>query len=227
MVRALPTFFILIFAVLGWQQAVAHPHVWITAKADLVFDRHDNFVAVRHQWVFDEAFSAYATVGLDKNRDGRFSRKELAKLARINVESIADFQYFTFIRVGEYEPDYDNSRDYWLEYRDDQLVLFFTLPMAEPVKPDPVTGFDNMTIEIFDPMFFANVTFATDTPVNLYGPKNTLKTACSAQVALPQALDPVQTQLLAEIGPGENIPADLAPDISYLANTITVNCPTT
>ncbi len=99
--------------------------------------------------------------------------------------------------------------------------------MAVPLAPDPTTGFNNLTIEIFDPMFFANVTFTRENPVVLYGPKDTLKTKCSAQVAHPQALDHVQTQLLADIGPGENIPANLAPDTSYLANTITVTCPDT
>jgi ABC-type uncharacterized transport system substrate-binding protein len=205
-------------------QAEAHPHVWITVKADLLFDKHNNFVAIRHQWEFDQAFAAYATVGLDKNNDGKYSRQELSKLAQINVESIADFQYFTFIRMDQDEARFDAGTGYWLEYEDGRLTLFFTLPLSEPIEPDPNTGFSDLTIEVFDPMFFAAVEFAKQDPIALYGPQNA-ENGCSAAVALPREMDPGQMRLLADIGPGEKIPYDLSPDTTFLANMITVTCP--
>lgn len=211
------------FMVVGSQQAVAHPHIWINAKADLLFDRNNSLAAIRHQWGFDEAFAAYATVGLDKNRDGNYSRRELAKLARVYVESIADFYYFTFVQMGDTEPDYQPVTDYWLEYENGQLTFFYTLPLQEPLEPHSKQGFSEMTITIFDPMYFANVEFAAESPVTLVGPREFMS-ACNAEVARPRELDQEQSRLLAEVGPEENIPAAYFPDISYLSNTITLAC---
>ena len=45
--------------------ACAHPHVWIAATTDLVFDESGRVAAVRHQWVFDAMYSGYAVLGLE------------------------------------------------------------------------------------------------------------------------------------------------------------------
>ena len=67
-------------ALLAWSatRAVAHPHVWITARAELVFNPDGKVAAVRHAWTFDKAYSAFVTQGLDTNKDGRISQAEAA-----------------------------------------------------------------------------------------------------------------------------------------------------
>ena len=77
--------------------AQAHPHVFVDAKAELVFDGAGNITAVRNIWRFDEAYSAFASQGLDTDGDGKLSAKELAPLAKLNVDSMVDYAYFTFI----------------------------------------------------------------------------------------------------------------------------------
>ena len=52
---------------------LAHPHVWVTAKAEIVFAPDRKVTGVRHPWTFDEAYTAYVTQGLDKNGDGKLS----------------------------------------------------------------------------------------------------------------------------------------------------------
>ena len=61
--------------------ALAHPHVWVTAKAEVVFAPDGKVTGVRHHWTFDEAYTAYVTQGLDKNNDGKLSPEELQELA--------------------------------------------------------------------------------------------------------------------------------------------------
>jgi ABC-type uncharacterized transport system substrate-binding protein len=82
--------------------AVAHPHVWVDAASELVYDDQGRLTAVRHHWLFDEEFSAYALQGLDTDRDGKYSAAELKPLAKENVESLKDFGYFTDLSVGDY-----------------------------------------------------------------------------------------------------------------------------
>lgn len=223
MLSVLRSLIVLIFVALGVQSLNAHPHVWITAKADLIFDDQNNFTAIRHVWQFDEGFAAFATQGLDENGDGKFSREELAELAQVNVESVADFEYFTFVQMGQNDPKYGKPTDYWLEYENGILTLFYTLPMAEPLKPDPVTGFKDLTIEVFDATFFVAVEFEKENAIALYGP-NDKPSNCKADLTRPKELDPIQSQLLAEVGPTDDIPEDLTPDEGELSNTIRVSC---
>src|SRR5262249_49448736 len=79
--------------------AFAHPHVLVDAKAEMVFDK-GKLTAVRHIWQFDEAFTAFAVQGLDSNNDGKLSDAELAPLAQVNVDSLFDFGYFTYVTAN-------------------------------------------------------------------------------------------------------------------------------
>lgn len=134
--------------------AAAHPHVWVTSRSDVLFDTDRKVTAIRHVWSFDEAYSAFVTQGLDTDGDGVLSAEELKELARTNVESLADFNYFTQIKAGGARQAFTPPQDYSLSYKDKILTLTFTLPLARPA-PGRVLG-----IEIYDPTYF--VSFAMD-----------------------------------------------------------------
>ena len=42
-------------------------------------------------------FSAFATQGLESKEKGKFTREELAPLAKVNVESLKEYDYFTYV----------------------------------------------------------------------------------------------------------------------------------
>ena len=75
----------------------------------MVFDDKGRIAAIRHHWLFDEEFSAYALQGLDTNRDGKYSAEELKPLAKENVESLKDYDYFTFLSVGDYQAGFADA----------------------------------------------------------------------------------------------------------------------
>src|SRR6266545_4731475 len=79
--------------------AEAHPHVWITVQTTVL---HENgaFVGLSHTWTFDEAYTSTAIEGLDKNKDGIYDRAELAELAKVNVDGLKDYSYFTYVFRG-------------------------------------------------------------------------------------------------------------------------------
>src|SRR3954465_5918887 len=72
-----------------------------------------------------------AIEGLDANKDGVYSKEELKPLAQVNVESLKDFDYFTFVHL-EGEDDkllkLKPPVDYWVDYDKSVLTLHFTLP---------------------------------------------------------------------------------------------------
>ena len=77
--------------------ANAHPHVWVAVRSEVVFAPNGKIIGLRHAWEFDEMYSAFAVQGLGK--DGKPpTREELAPLAKTNVESLAEFEFFTFAK---------------------------------------------------------------------------------------------------------------------------------
>ena len=90
--------------------AAAHPHVFVDAKAEIVFDKAGRMTAVRHIWQFDEAFTAFAIQGLDANNDGKLSDAELQPLAKVNVDSLKEYDFFTYLTVGEKDAGVRASR---------------------------------------------------------------------------------------------------------------------
>jgi ABC-type uncharacterized transport system substrate-binding protein len=80
-------------------QAAAHPHVFVDAQAEMIFDGQQRLAEVHHVWQFDAAFSEFAVQGLDADGDGAFSEAELKPLAEINVTSLKDFEFFRISRL--------------------------------------------------------------------------------------------------------------------------------
>ena len=68
-------------------------------KSEVVYAPDGTVTGVRHAWTFDDMFSAFATQGIDTKKRGVFTREELQPLAKTNVESLKDFDYFTLAKV--------------------------------------------------------------------------------------------------------------------------------
>ena len=112
--------------------AEAHPHVWVTVKTTVLF-KGGAIVGLQQHWTFDEFYAAMAIEGLDKNNDGVYDRQELAPLAQVNMDGMKEFKYFTFAKLGDAADELSPPTDYWLEYTNKLLTLYFTLPLAKPV----------------------------------------------------------------------------------------------
>src|SRR5579872_6369022 len=75
--------------------ALAHPHVWVTMKDELVYAADGSVTGIRHAWTFDEMFSTFATQGIDSKQKGVFTHEDLAPLADVNIKALKDTDYFT------------------------------------------------------------------------------------------------------------------------------------
>lgn len=167
-----------VFLAAGIGIALSHPHVATTVRSELVFGKDGAISGIRYAWTFDEFFSEFATQGLDTNKDGVFSREELAELAKVNVETLQESDYFTFGKSGEGKLAFGQPTDYWLEYKDKLLTLHFTLPVKSGAQKGGVS------LDVFDPTYFVAFSFAEQNPVSLTGaPAN-----CSFDVKRPATL---------------------------------------
>jgi ABC-type uncharacterized transport system substrate-binding protein len=129
--------------------ALAHPHVWVTAKAEIVFARDGRVTGVRHHWTFDEAYTAYVTQGLDTNHDGKLSSEELQDLATENAASLTEFDYFTVLKARGKPQAFDPPREARMSMENTKVSMSFFLPLKAPAAPSGA-----LSIEIEDPTFF-------------------------------------------------------------------------
>jgi len=196
--------------------ASAHPHVLVDAKSEIVFDAEGRMSAVRHVWQFDPAFSEYAIQGLDENGDGELSAAELQPLAKVNVESLQEFDFFTYLAIDGKELEFLEPQEYWLELRGGGLTLFYALPLKTPVAVASDT-----TLEVFDPEYFVAFTFVEDDPVTLVD----APTNCSATYHPPGEID---AQTMAMLGALPQDQRELPPELSGaaddLANIAEIKC---
>ena len=197
--------------------AVAHPHVFVDAKAEIVFDGQGRMTAVRNIWRFDPAFSAFASQGLDKNHDGKLSDAELAPLAHTNVTSLKYYGFFTRLSVGGQALKLKFPDQYFLRVDDHQLTLYYQLPLETPARVGPKT-----VLEIYDPEYFVAFTFVKKNPITLYD----APAGCQAEYHPPHPLDASIMLRLSEIPASQHdLPPALRDAAAGLANLITVECP--
>lgn len=128
---------------------LAHPHVWVTAKAEVVFAPDGKVTGVRHHWTFDEAYTAYVTQGLDKNGDGKLTPDELQELADENAASLNEFDYFTVLKARGKPQRFDAPREARMAMEQAKVSMSFLLPLKAPVAPSGA-----VSVEIEDPTFF-------------------------------------------------------------------------
>lgn len=192
----------------------AHPHVWVNARAEILFGPDGKVTAIRHSWTFDEAYTAYVTQGLDKNNDGKLSSDELQGLADENTGSLSEFDYFTFVKAGGKKQAFDPPREPRMVMEKNQVTLTYLLPLKAPVSASGV-----FAIEITDPSFFVYFALADGTPIILKDAPQ----GCATNVERAKTLDTATQQMLSDEGLFQT-PAGANIGLQY-ANRAIVACP--
>lgn len=196
--------------------AWAHPHVWVTARTELVFNG-PVLESVRHVWQFDVAFTSFAIQGLDLDEDGKLSKEELQPLAKVNVESLKEFDFFTFVEGGDFEAEFIDPKEYWLDFNNGLLTLFYTLPLKTPVGPGP----KGMVVEVYDPSFFVAFEMVKEDPVIV----SNLPDSCKMVFAKPEELQSDVAAALAQIPSSvKDLPQEFMNVTETRANTATITC---
>ncbi|MFG1248518.1 DUF1007 family protein [Xanthobacter flavus] len=208
--RLLPVVMLLAAALLP-RAAEAHPHVWVTMKTEVVYGADGKLTALKQAWTFDDAFTAFALQGLEKQKDGSYGDDVLKPLAEVNVTSLKEYDYFVRGKTSTGKLAFKDPVDYYLTYENELLTLHFTLPLAKPIA---VKG--AATIEIYDPTVFVSFSFADNDPVKMVA----APAGCTQEVTSPE---PPPSSTL-----NESFFAGLTSGSTYgaqFADKITVKCP--
>lgn len=195
-------------------QVQAHPHVWVKAQSEILFQPDGSVAGVRHHWHFDEAYSSYAVQGLPAEKDGRITSQTLAPLAEENTLSLVEFGYFSRVRIDGKMQAFATPVDYSMEYDKGILSLHFTLPLKNPAKLQRSTAF-----ELYDPTYFVSFSFIDgEKPVSLNGGPN----GCLVNITRPKTDLPAGQSLSESVFNQLSAQADFN---SQFVNRALVACP--
>jgi ABC-type uncharacterized transport system substrate-binding protein len=214
--RLLPALAAFAGLVMACSAACAHPHVWVTMTSELVYAADGSLTGVRHAWTFDDMFSVFATQGIEGKKKGEFTREELAPLATVNVDSLKEYDFFTYANANGKPLQFNEPQPgYYLEYdpKETVLTLHFTLPLKAPVKAK------ELSVEVYDREYFVDFSFAEKSPAKLVG----APAHCKLAVINPEQMDSDLTTRLSQLAADQRDPTLTIG--SQFANKIVVKCP--
>ena len=202
--------------ILSTQQAVAHPHISVDAKAAITFDKAGEVSSVHNTWTFDEAYSSWAIQGLDKNLDGKVTREELQPLADDNMKGLADYGYYTSAGEGAANLKFVNGHNATIDYTDGRITLNFDVAVDKPYAIHR-----SLEIGVNDPEYYVAISFADATTVSLVN----APAACAYRMEAPHTMpDDVAKELYALPMDVTKLPPKLEEALRGVQGGIVIEC---
>ena len=167
----------------------AHPHVWVDMRSDVVFNADGKISGVDVEWTFDDGYAAEALDGMDTNGDGEYSQEELVPLTKENMDSLKDYKYFTYMRVGENLLPTETPIRAGQTYNGKKLQLHFEVPLKTPFDPRQ----RDFMLKVYDPEFFIDFEYLKKDPVGI---ESEVPNGCKV-IVKPVPTDAESTQTLA------------------------------
>ena len=197
--------------------ASAHPHVFVDARVEMIFNAQGEVSAIKNTWRFDEAFSAYAKQGLKHLSNGRLTAESLEALARVNIHAMAPYKFFTFQRLNGKLVAIGDGSEQKLSDDGEHLTLSFTVTPATPLS----TSAGPLTIALYDPEYFVAMSFVKDKPVKfLAAPKD-----CKMQLFTPTGLSSAAAAALAAVPASQRVlPPELQSMTGGIENGVVIDC---
>ena len=157
--------------------ALAHPHIFVEARMEVLSNDKGDVSEVRNVWRFDELFSSSVLLDFDKNTNGKLDDSELAELGETMRTSLADFHYFTTITQDGKNIPVQKPDVIHVSVQDQQILAFFAVKPSQAVH---LKG--RLTFGIYDPSLYTSIDFPNDKDLVLEGKAFA---ACKPQVVRP------------------------------------------
>lgn len=201
---------------------VAHPHVFIDAGLELVFDEAGALAAVQVVWVYDEFYSlmAIADYGMDPAFSGRLTEDERAELAEIYSGWVEGFEGDLFIRHDGRPVVLSGPLDTVADLAEGRIVVAHRRALEPRVIPGAETP---VILSVHDPSYYTAYTIAV-------APLIRGRTDCRAEVILPdfawasEQLAAALSEMLAEGADDFDIEADFPAIGADFAEEVHLTC---
>jgi ABC-type uncharacterized transport system substrate-binding protein len=198
--------------------ALAHPHIWIDARVEVILDDADRAVALRIGWTYDEFYSLslMADRGLDPELDGVLTPQEAAALQGFDMNWDPGFPGDTYALLGETELALSRPQEVGAAWDGLRLTSTHLRRLDTPVD----IGAGPLLVQVYDPGFYTAYAIAFD-PVLTGG-----SGGCSAEVWVPDrdAADEALLAALAEFSADVDIEAEFPAIGKEYAEEVRVTC---
>ena len=133
--------------------AFAHPHVFVDAKVQVLFD-DKGLSGVKNHWVYDEIYSAAMVASADSDGDGKLTAQESEKLKPSILGELAKSNYFNYIQWGSDFLKAGDIRNFRASVVNRRLALDFVVGFSVPVGSD----YSMLVVVVADPTNYVQVT---------------------------------------------------------------------
>ena len=196
---------------------LAHPHVWIETRIEVILDSTNQATGLRISWTYDDLYSLYIVgdLGLDPDWDGKLTPEETAKLSGFDMKWDAGFAGDTYALMGGAALPLSPPADWTASYAGGKITSTHLRAFDAPV---PVAG-DPLIVQAYDPGYYVAYSIPS-------GPMVTGGTGCSAQVFVPDLGKAEQTLLdaLSEYTPDVDLEAEFPAVGANFAEEVRVTC---
>ncbi|KQU95747.1 DUF1007 family protein [Devosia sp. Root105] len=196
--------------------AQAHPHIFIDAKATIVFNDAGELTEIRNAWTFDEAFSVWQIQGLDTNNDGITSSAEMQELADENIKGLAEYNFYTSAGETASSLPFASMDDAKFVFADNRSTLSFGI---EPQGPYRIKH--KLEIAVADPEYYVAITFHSPADITL----ENAPAGCAVHLEPPRELSPdLQARLFDLPSDVTKLPPELEAAVRGSQGAIVVDC---
>lgn len=196
--------------------ALSHPHVFIDAGVEVIFDAEGRAEALRIEWAYDELFSLVVIEeqGLDADMDGVLTEAENAVIHGFDMEWDADFPGDTYALSGETPLALSRPAEFSARYEGGRLISTHLRRFETPVA---LTA--PLVVQVYDPGFYTSYVIAKATTLTGRPPEG-----CEAVIYEPDraAADAILAQALEEYA-GED--AEFPAIGAAYAEEVRITCP--
>lgn len=135
--------------------AAAHPHVYIDAELELVYDDAGRLSAVEVEWDYDELYSLLIVedLGLDPDGDGALTASEQDRLQGFDADWEPGFDGRLYLTAEGGPVALLGPLDFTAEYRDGRIISRHLRPLAQPLPADAP-----LILQTYDPEFYVDFT---------------------------------------------------------------------
>lgn len=212
--------------------ALAHPHVFIDTRIEVILNDRNEATALRISWTYDDLYSLYIVgdMGLDPDWDGKLTAEEEAQLTGFDMEWIEGFDGDTYPLMDGKALALTGPRDWTAAYAGGKIT---STHMRDFVTPVPV-GADPLVVQVYDPGYYTAYTVLTGpdlsgpdlTGPDLTGPMLTGGHGCTARVFQPDldAADAALQAALKEYTPDIDLEAEFPAIGASYAEEVRVTC---
>jgi ABC-type uncharacterized transport system substrate-binding protein len=162
LIRFLLAVFGALLAVTHGGRADAHPHVFITYLASVIFSDSDE-AALRLTWRFDEMYSAMILTDYTAAKTGTITQADVKTIEKEAFANLSNYGYFLDIKVNDEPIKITEVKDFDVTFVDHRAVYQFTVPLGTPnVKPSTI-----IEISVFDQEYYVEFSLREKDAVTL------------------------------------------------------------